>query len=84
MAGAQADMASFNGEALLCQLAASAVRELDLKKKILELGSRDLTLANVKSVIRTYEAVNSVVRQEAKAGAVSKKNYCWRCGEKYT
>ena len=51
--GEQADLTTFNGEALLCQLIASGVRELELKKKILELGVEKLTLANVKTTIRT-------------------------------
>ena len=48
----------------------------------MEFGTANFTLANVKSTIRTYEAVNSIVRHEAKAGAVSRNSYCFRCGDK--
>lgn len=80
--GAQADVNSLSGESLLCQLAANGARELYLKKKILELGAKDLTMAKVKSVMRTYELVNSVLKQDSKAGSVRKKTHCWRCGDK--
>ena len=79
--GEQADLATFNGEALLCQLVASGVRELELKKKILELGVEKLTLANVKATIRTFEAIHTVIRQEAKVGAASRTLSCYHCGD---